>query len=389
MKKYLTVFSSFFIMLCIGSVYAWSIVASELMKQYRFSASQSQIIFGTLIAVFPISMIFAGQFGARLKYNHIGYISGFLFCAGYLLAGNSNGAYIPIFMGIGILAGMGTGFGYWVALTAPVQWFPRKKGLITGIAAAGFGLGAVFMSELIELLLMSGNDITGVLRLVGLLYGLIISLVSYFIFKAPPVKTSTSRFSDIVSMIRSKTFAMLTAGIFLGTFAGLLVIGNLKLIGGTKNIPDHYLILGVSFFALANFLGRLLWGILSDKIGANTAVFLALIFQSLVIISLDLLVMTKILFILISSFIGFGFGANFVLFAKETAQLFGLENLGRIYPYVFLGYAVAGITGPISGGLLYDMSGSYFLSIVLAAAMSLIGSLLFLLKVPVYKAKES
>ena len=80
----------------------------------------------------------------------------------------------------------------------------------------------------------------------------------------------------------------------------------------------------------------------------------------------------------ISFLIGFSFGGNFVLFAKETAQVFGVRNLGIIYPYVFLGYAIAGIAGPISGGLLFDFSGTFFYAISLASAMSLIGSLVFL-----------
>ena len=86
-----------------------------------------------------------------------------------------------------------------------------------------------------------------------------------------------------------------------------------------------------------------------------------------------------ILFVL-SFFIGFGFGGNFVLFAKETAQLFGVQNLGVIYPYVFLGYAIAGIAGPFSGGWLFDLSGTYSWAIYLASLLSLAGSLLFLLQ---------
>jgi MFS transporter, OFA family, oxalate/formate antiporter len=129
-RKYLTVFASFVIMLCIGSVYAWSIIASELIEKYRFSAFQSQIIFGTLIAIFPVTMIFAGHLGKKIKHRYFGYISGLLFFSGYLLAGCSQGNFILILTGIGVLAGIATGFGYWVALTSPVQWFPEKKGLL-------------------------------------------------------------------------------------------------------------------------------------------------------------------------------------------------------------------------------------------------------------------
>lgn len=125
MKKYLTVFASFLIMLCIGSVYAWSIIASELIENYGFSASQSQIIFGALIAIFPVTMIFVGRLGERLRARYIGYISGLLFFAGYLLASFSLGNFVLVFLGIGILVGIATGFGW--RLLHPFNGFLIKK----------------------------------------------------------------------------------------------------------------------------------------------------------------------------------------------------------------------------------------------------------------------
>ena len=65
MRKILTVVASFIIMLCIGSVYAWSLIASELIKNYGFSGTQSQVVFGTLIAIFPVTMIFVGRLGKK------------------------------------------------------------------------------------------------------------------------------------------------------------------------------------------------------------------------------------------------------------------------------------------------------------------------------------
>ena|SRR5690554_1014962 len=84
MKKYLTVLAAFVVMLCIGSVYAWSIVAAELMTGYGFSGAQSQTIFGTLIAVFPVAMIFVGRPAERWSPRFLGLVSGVLFfCAFY------------------------------------------------------------------------------------------------------------------------------------------------------------------------------------------------------------------------------------------------------------------------------------------------------------------
>lgn len=84
MKRYLTVLAAFVVMLCIGSVYAWSIVAAELMTGYGFSGAQSQTIFGTLIAVFPVAMIFVGRLAERWSPRFLGVVSGVLFSCAFL-----------------------------------------------------------------------------------------------------------------------------------------------------------------------------------------------------------------------------------------------------------------------------------------------------------------
>jgi OFA family oxalate/formate antiporter-like MFS transporter len=152
----------------------------------------------------------------------------------------------------------------------------------------------------------------------------------------------------------------------------------MKIIGGQFNISTHYLVFGVSIFAVANFLGRLLWGLMSDYLGASLSIFLALLVQAMAILFLNIVALTVVSYLVLAFLIGFGFGGNFVLFAKETAQLFGVKNLGIVYPYVFLGYAIAGIAGPFSGGLLFDISGTYSWAIFMASMLSLAGSLLFL-----------
>ncbi|MDD4640755.1 MAG: MFS transporter, partial [Bacteroidales bacterium] len=182
MKKYLTVVASFVIMLCIGGIYSWSIIASALMEDYQLSAIQSQIIFGVLIAILPVTMIFVAKIGSKINKKYIGYVSGILFLLGYLLAGASHGNFLLLFTGIGILSGVGTGFGYWLALTTPVMWFPGKKGLITGIAAAGFGLGAVLMSEFSEIILRQGYNVLELLKIIGISYGIVILAFSNLIY---------------------------------------------------------------------------------------------------------------------------------------------------------------------------------------------------------------
>jgi OFA family oxalate/formate antiporter-like MFS transporter len=212
--------------------------------------------------------------------------------------------------------------------------------------------------------------------IIGSSYGLLILLMANLItqntFAAKQEKIQLSEF------LGHKLFKKLFLGIFLGTFAGLLIIGNLKIIGEQGNIPSHTLVIGVSIFAVANFSGRLTWGIVADYIGATLSVFLALLIQAIAIFFLNILALSDTSYLLLAFLIGFGFGSNFVLFAKETAHVFGVSNLGIVYPYVFLGYAIAGIAGPFIGGLLFDISGAYFSAILLSGFMSIAGSILFM-----------
>lgn len=379
MQRYLIVISSFIIMLCLGGVYAWSIFVPELQTEYGFSALQTQLVFGFLIAVFTITMIFAGKLVKKLGARILGILSALFFALGYLLSSLSEGNFLLIFLGIAFLAGIGTGFGYLISLTTPVKWFPDKKGLITGIAAAGFGLAALVLSTWAEGLMNSGVTVLQVFSYIGIIYGAIIFFLSFFM--KGNTDFDNQKKIPFGEFGKNPLFIKLFLGIFAGTFAGLLVIGSLKPIGEEYPIDDHTLILGVSAFAAANFAGRIFWGFISDYIGATVSIFLALLFQSISIFFLGYLALTPAAYMILSVITGFTFGANFVLFARETSQFFGIGNLAPIYPYVFLGYGLAGILGPMTGGFLVDTFGNYFYATTTAAVISMFGSILFLLNI--------
>ena len=374
-RPVLTVVSSFVIMLSLGGIYAWSVIVPELIRSYHWTAVQSQLIFGLLIAVFPATMILAGKLQERVSPRFQALLSAVFFGGGYLVSSFSNGNFYIILLGIGVLAGIGTGFGYMTALTVPVKWFPEKKGLITGIVSAGFGLAAVVLTYLIEHALNDGQDVMEIFRRIGLGYGGMILLFAFFIRK--PAAAVASSLVTSHKMLRTKHFMLLATGIFFGTFAGLLVLGNLNPIGAEQGIEKHTLMIGVSVFAIANFTGRLSWGWISDYVPARTCIPIALLLQAIGIFLMGYLPLTGTLYIVLSILIGFGFGSNFVLFAKESASHFGIANLGGIYPYVFLGYALAGIFGPLTGGYLYDLTGSFHYASYAAATMSLVGAVLF------------
>jgi len=287
-------------------------------------------------------------------------ISGILFFTGYLTAFFSNGRFLMLYTGIAILVGIATGFGYLASISVPVQWFPHKKGLITGIVSAGFGAGAIIISYFSNFLLSKGFDVLQIFMITGIVYGSVIILASYS-FQNHAEKNKEVDNKHYISF-RNLNFIRLFLGIFTGTFAGLLVIGNLKPIGLQHNIEADILIKGIALFSLTNFAGRLFWGFINDYIPGKILIPFSIMLIGLFTLFIGHLRLNAILYLLFTGVIGFSFGANFVIYAKETAQLYGVDKLRRVYPYVFLGYGLAGILGPTAGGYLYDLSGNYRVS---------------------------
>jgi len=377
-KRIINIAASFLIMLFIGGVYAWSVFASELIAGYKFSVAQSQFVFGFLIAIFPVTMIFVNKLKSVMKLRSMGYICGVLFFIGYSLAYLSQGRFFGIFLGIGIIAGISTGFGYWLSINLGVCSFPDRRGMVTGIVTAGFGMSALLMTEVTGWLLARDYDVMDIFGIIGIAYGLLIIALSSLITNLPPTENNCRDQSMLQGFLKSPMFIKLTLGILLGTLTGLIVIGNLKMIGTQRGIDPRFLNYAVSVFAISNFIGRLFWGSVSDYIGAVISIFFALLLQGLSTLALSFAGMDQYSFIGITAIIGIAFGGNFVLFAKETSHVFGISNVGLVYPYVFLGYAAAGLASPIIGGIVVDITGSFFASIIIAGILSIIGSIIYL-----------
>lgn len=374
LKGYFSLVSAFFTMLCLGGIYTWSIFAVELSKLSGFNYVYSQLIFGFLIAIFTISMTFGKKLFSYLKPANIVTIAGVLFFIGYFITYLSNGKLLLIFIGMSIFSGIATGLGYLVSISIPVLWFPNNKGLVLGIISGGFGAGSIVLSYLANYLLKNYN-VFQVFFIIGILYGSIIFLFSLFI-KRPDYINGNEKVSSNVSLninfIKDINFKKLFLAIFTGTFAGLLVIGNLKSIGLQCNLKNEILVLGVALFSLSNFIGRVLWGWLNDYIEGKILIPLSLILIGLFTLLLGNVMLTEILFVMLSILVGVCFGANFVLYARETAHIFGLNNLSYIYPYVFLGYGISGIFGPILGGIFYKIFGNFKVSSLISFVICIV-----------------
>jgi MFS transporter, OFA family, oxalate/formate antiporter len=369
MKKWASLFAGVVLQAILGSVYAWSVFSGPLAMEHGISVGRSGLVFGVTIAVFSLAAVFAGRMLQRKGPKLTAGAGALLFGAGYLIASISNGNFFLILAGIGIVSGAGLGFGYVCPLSAGMKWFPERKGLITGICVAGFGGGAVILSALAEKVLFPGGaSALDVFRFIGAFYGGL-ALISALVLSEPRGSGRNSAPElGCRRHIFSACFGRLCLGMFGGTFAGLLVIGNLKPMALAGGAGESAAALSIPLFAAGNVAGRVLWGGIHDRLGSRRTVLLSLgaLGVSLVLLALNL---PGGLFLLPVFLAGAGFGGCFVVYASSVAEIFGAELFPSLYPFCFLFYGLAALAGPPAGGFLFEASGSYAGGLALSIAV--------------------
>jgi OFA family oxalate/formate antiporter-like MFS transporter len=376
--RFIVLIVSVVVQLCLGRLYAWSTFVPPLKYSYGLSTAQTQIVFGGLIAVFAIVMIYSGRVLESKGPRPLLMLSGLMFLAGYGIASVSGRSFWILFLGISVILGAATGLGYVCPLSVCMRWFPTHKGLVTGISVAGFGGGAVLLSSLAEAFLIQGTDVLVIFRWVGVFYGLTIMVAGLVVrFPGGPsgkVAASVSMHS-FAELCRDPFFLALLCAMFAGTFAGLLVIGNLMPMGLASGLSPSLAAASVSAFAIGNAAGRIAWGRIADKLH-SISIGASLLFLALALIVFWATSSVVALFIVTSFLVGFGFGASFVIHAALVASEYGVNRVGNVYPLVFLGYGVAAITGPALGGWLYDFTQSYSPAVGISIAVVILGLLL-------------
>lgn len=376
MKRWLALVAAIVMQSCLGVVYAWSTFVPALTLEHGVHPGHAGLIFGVCIASFTVSMVFGGILQQKHGPRRIGAVGGLLFLAGYLVGSFADGKFPLLLGGFGVVAGAGIGFGYACPLATTVLWFPKHKGLVTGLTVAGFGLGAVFFSKAGLHLMKNGVPVLGVLRGIGCFVGATVIMASCFLFR--PEKGEAAVFKSLsetplARILKLREFRILFFLIFCGTFGGLLIIGNLKLFGLSIALSAEQATFSIMLFAIGNASGRVLWGMVYDKLGARiiTWCMLLLAFGAGVMATSK----SQAGLYLASLLIALSFGGCFVLFAARVADSFGAHRVGEIYPFVFLGYGIAGLAGPTAGGWLMHVSGSPPLASAVVACVALTGAI--------------
>jgi MFS family permease len=431
MNRWLVVAGAILIQLALGAIYAWSVFTPKLTDSqgvYQFSAGEAAWIFSAGLFFFALVMIWAGRKLATIGPQKLAISGGLTLGAGYILAGFLGSSFLTQLIFIGIIGGSGIGLAYVVPIAVGVKWFPDRKGMLTGLAVAGFGFGATIWVKwagswgggLLNNLNLFGLD--GV-RSVFLFYGIVFAamvIIGSLVMKDPPqgwlpkgyippeansAKATGENNFETNEMLKTPQFYMLFITFVFSALAGLMVIYCIKLFGidaltfsklgslNSENVDFNETITWASsvagtamaVYAILNGLGRIIWGIVSDKLGRKISIFLMCLLQGIIMLLLYKLGSTTATFIVAAAIIGFNFGGNFALFPAATADFFGNKTVGKNYGFVFFAYGIAGIAGPQIAGLFKDAAigaetpSAWLTPFIIAGVACLVGSVVILL----------
>ena len=410
MNRWLVVVGALLIQLCLGAIYAWGAFTGALQNpagKFGYTATQTSWIFSAGLATFAIVMILAGRLQDKYGPRIIAVIGGLLLSAGYIAAGFTGESFVLMLIFIGIVGGAGIGMGYVCPIAACVKWFPDLKGLITGLAVAGFGAGAFIFVKLAGawMNLIETQGVNGTFLIFGIIFGVSVVAGAMFLSNPPagwkpkgwnpPVNADGSIAAGVKDLTQGQTVAtrqfwMIWLAFVFSAGCGLMVIKCLKNFGvlqGGLTTATAGSALGL--LALFNGLGRVVWGTISQKITAKVSVIIMCILQGLMMFFLLKMGSSSLTLAIAACWIGFNFGGNFALFPLLTLENFGSRNLGANYGAVFTAYGVGGIIGPVMAGKVWDSMGTFNTAFIIAAVACLIAAGLALVLKPIRAEKPA
>lgn len=427
-KRWFVVIGALMVQIILGTIYAFSVFVGPLENEFGWHRTTTQWAFSIALLTFAVMMIPAGRMQDKIGPRKVATIGGILLGFSFILASLIVSQDRPwtLYLTYGIIGGAGIGFAYVCPISSLIKWFPEKKGLMTGIAVAGFGAGALFFAgpasallmppdsadplSIYEIILIGAGFIQGPGHGIGwetffLIHGLVCALVVIVgasFLNNPPVDwkpegwnpeqhATQSKFVKDIGwrdMLNTPLAAILWITFIFGATSGLMAIGQWKpmmkeVLGGKTFAPEWLGVFGrffepVAVLALFNALGRIFWGKISDLIDRPRAMMIMYMVQGISFMML-ISVQSPVYIFIASAMVGMNFGGNFALFPSATADYFGTKNLGVNYGWMFTAYGVAGIIGPVVGGILYDAQKSYLEALIFAGILCFIAAVTSLL----------
>jgi len=401
-NRWLILLSSFMINICIGSGYAWSVFQKPLIDIFKWTASEASLTFTITFVFVPIAMIVSGKLQDKIGPRKVIMVGALIFGCGIIGAGFTS-SLLSLYMTYGVLGGFGNGIVYSAVIANTVKWFPDRRGLASGLIVAGFGTGAIVVAP-IAAEMIQGYGVLNTLLYLGICFAILMLVLAQFLHVAPAgftpagwappavTATSTSKVSEEDKnwrqMLIEPMFCILFFMLTIACISGLMVIGHASSIGQELiKLTVREAAVVVSFLAMANTIGRVFWGWISDKIGRFQSCMIMYILLSTTMFCIGS-TSTFGTFVTAVMVVGFCFGGFLGIFPSITADMFGTKNLGMNYGIMFTGFGLAALIGPRLAAKIKEInSGDYTQAFLIAASLCIVGVLLTFVAMCIEKRK--
>lgn len=375
--------------ICLGAVYGYSVLTAPIMEVGGWSQTVVVVMFETAIFCLGLGCLLGGIWQDKAGPRTVAMTGGVLYGLGYVLTayGIAARSIVLIVLGYGVVGGLGNGLAYITPVATLVKWFPDKRGLVTGLAVAGFGVGAMIMTQFVGIWLPR-NGVASTLLWMGIGYGAIVTLCA-MTFTDPPrgwrpagwqpaagTAGATTQSYTPAEALRTPQYWKLWLMLFVNVSAGIMIIATLKpLAVETVRMSGAAATALVGFMGLFNGGGRLFWAWVSDRIG-RARVFLLMYVLQAGLFALLLVTRNVLMFGVITALIYLCYGGGFGTMPSFVADYFGPEYVGTIYGSILMAWGIGGVGSPFLITFLRERTGSYDVAIGILAVVMLIGVVL-------------
>ena len=366
--------------LAIGQVYAFSVFNLPLTRIQGVAASApGDWQLPTIGWIFSISIVFLGLsaalFGKWLEREgprKAMFVSAICFSGGFFVS--AIGVYLHniwiVYLGYGVLGGIGLGIGYISPVSTLIKWFPDRPGMATGMAIMGFGGGAMIGSPLAVALLkrFSSPETAGVwetMLVMGSIY-FVLMMIGVFLVRVPPKnwkpegyvpgkangRMMTNNHVDADTALKTKQFWLLWVMLLVNVTAGIGVLGQASPMIQEmfpKTITVESAAAFVALLSFFNLIGRFLWSSFSDKIGRQVVygIYFGLGLLLYALIPTFGALDSAVLFIAAFAIIMTMYGGGFATIPAYLRDLFGTFEVGAIHGRLLTAWSTAGVLGPV------------------------------------------
>jgi MFS family permease len=357
--------------LSIGQVYAFSVFKAPLVEHFGTRLTPIGLIFSIAIVMLGLSAAVCGTWVERSGPRKAMFVAACCWSAGFAVGalGVATTQLWLVYLGYGVIGGIGLGIGYISPVSTLIKWFPDRPGLATGLAIMGFGGGALIASPLSDALLSTyatnpADAIAPAFLTLGAIY-LVMMMLGAFTVRLPPdgwrpVGWSPERTAErhlvtrgnvtAANAIRTPQFWLLWTVLFCNVTAGIGILEQ-----AAPMIQDHFATVSaaaaagfVGLLSLCNMSGRLVWSATSDVIGRKPMYMCYLGIGAVLYFLLATAGTASVaLFVLLTGIILSFYGGGFSTVPAYLKDLFGTIQVGAIHGRLLTAWSAAGIAGPL------------------------------------------